>query len=214
MLYNPNEYEKFRNVIYGKNKVDLPRYPYNLYLDVEPYHKRQRTSYHEAHLGLNTDLPYGDDIIEGLTFAVNKLPPMPRMAVVSIYINEKTKTQTARDMYPDESLKTAIGHVNASLKRAFSDLVKPPLIGYIKYGKNGYDQIIKRQQNSDCSKDTLPIERAGLSTRVTNALKRGHIDTKGMLIYIVENAPEKLDMIPGIGTTAKREINKMLTNNN
>jgi hypothetical protein len=67
---------------------------------------------------------------------------MPRMAIVSIYINEKTKTQTARDMYPDESLKTAIKHINASLKRAFTDLIKPPLIGYIKYGKNGYDQII------------------------------------------------------------------------
>ena len=206
MLYSAVEYKKFENIIYGKDKTQKPKYPYNLYLALEPVYKRRNYKKHEPYLGLNAIPPYSEDIIEGLNFAIQGLTTVSRLLIVKMFMNGESAVNIAHELYPDEYEETANKLFKKALAKALNELADEKLIHYIEYGKKGNEQRLRQYKDFIKTQNNEPIETINISIRSIHALKRNNINTVGELIGIMKTSPEYIHRIAGIGNKSWSEI--------
>ena len=75
-----------------------------------------------------------DDMIAGLEYAISTLPPRDQRVIRLRYGEKMTRTAIGKEFdVTGERIRTVEG-------RAMIKLRRPPLLGYIKYGKVGYEK--------------------------------------------------------------------------
>lgn len=109
------------------------------------------------------------DMIEGLEYAISTLPPRDQKIIRMRYAEKMTFTAIGKEFdVTGERIRT-VEH------RALIRLHRPPLIGYIKYGKLGYEEHCakieeERKKRYDEEKYQIRIINMDMPIRVQNRL--------------------------------------------
>lgn len=117
-----------------------------------------------------------EDMIEGLEYAISTLPPRDQEVIRMRYAEKMTFVAIGQRFdVTGERIRT-VEH------RAIIRLLRPPLLGYIKYGKQGFvDHCAKiKEQKAQAYKEDkyqLTIQQLDLSVRAHNRLIAAGYDT-------------------------------------
>lgn len=110
-----------------------------------------------------------DDMIAGLEYAISTLPPRDQRVIRLRYGEKMTRTAIGKEFdVTGERIRTVEG-------RAMIKLRRPPLLGYIKYGKVGYEKRCaeieaERKKNYDEAKYQTEISTWDIPVRAQNRL--------------------------------------------
>ena len=141
----------------------------------EPYPKNLISAINE-HGWRNTELPtenISTIMLEGLQYSISCLNEREQLVIRLRYQERRTLSAIGIE------LAVTGERVRSLDSKILRKLASPPLLGYIKYGKDAYEQLLahaeeKLQQKYKNDKLQLPIEDIGLTVRSFNCLiKRG-----------------------------------------
>ena len=108
-------------------------------------------------------------MIAGLEYAISTLPPRDQRVIRLRYGEKMTRTAIGKEFdVTGERIRTVEG-------RAMIKLRRPPLLGYIKYGKVGYEKRCaefeaERKKNYDEAKYQTEISTWDIPVRAQNRL--------------------------------------------
>ena len=110
-----------------------------------------------------------DDMITGLEYAISTLPPRDQRVIRLRYGEKMTRSAIGKEFdVTGERIRTVES-------RAMIKLRRPPLLGYIKYGKVGYEKRCaefdaERKKNYDEAKYQTEISTWDIPVRAQNRL--------------------------------------------
>ena len=152
------------------------------------------------------ELPIEDvteDIHNGLIYAISQMSERDQAILRMRFEEHRTQTEIA------EILGVSKSRIGSLEYKAVRLLCKPPLLGYLKYGKECYEKRIKDFEAEKMAKgfsaETLntPISEFDFSIHVENALTRAGYVTLGDIVHLTE---EQLMSIKNIGRKEGQEI--------
>ena len=143
-----------------------------------------------------------EDMVAGLEYALSTLPPRDQKVVEMRYAQKMTYTAIAIEFdVTSERIRTLE-------RRSIAKLHHPPLIGYIKYGKQGYVERCKRieaekEKRYDEDKYLRRISELNISVRPINRLiAKGYETVKD----IVELTEDEIVSIKDLGKKSIVEV--------
>ena len=149
-----------------------------------------------------------EDMVAGLEYALSTLPPRDQKVIELRYAQKMTYTAIAKEFdVTGERIRT-LEH------RSIARLHHPPLIGYIKYGKQGYDERCKKialEKERRYSEDKYQrrISELNISVRPINRLiAKGYETVKD----IVELTEDEIISIKDLGKKSIVEVAVELEN--
>ena len=143
-----------------------------------------------------------EDICAGVDYAIDMLSDREKEMLRMRYIERKTQAKIGQ-VYG--ITKTAVGSTEA---KAIYKLCRAPLLGYLKYGKNAYEDKCKRIEKekqigiSDEARNTH-ISELEFSIRIENALIRAGYFTVKDIACLTE---QQIFDIKNLGKKEYREI--------
>ena len=143
-----------------------------------------------------------EDQIKGLEYALSKLTERERQILHLRYQEHKTLKAIG------EIIGVTSERIRSQESRAIFRLASPPLLGYTKYGKDAYEQLIavKKAEKEKEYKErgfNIPLEELDLSVRAFNNLKKIGCDT---VADIVELTEDKILSVSSLGKKTRIEI--------
>lgn len=143
-----------------------------------------------------------EDMVAGLEYALSTLPPRDQKVVEMRYAQKMTYTAIAIEFDVTSERIRTLEH------RSIAKLHHPPLIGYIKYGKQGYVERCKRieaekEKRYDEDKYLRRISELNISVRPINRLiAKGYETVKD----IVELTEDEIVSIKDLGKKSIVEV--------
>ena len=143
-----------------------------------------------------------EDMVAGLEYALSTLPPRDQKIVQLRYAQKMTYTAIAIEFDVTSERIRTLEH------RSIAKLHHPPLIGYIKYGKQGYVERCKRieaekEKRYDEDKYLRRISELNISVRPINRLiAKGYETVKD----IVELTEDEIVSIKDLGKKSIVEV--------
>lgn len=153
-----------------------------------------------------TYLTLSDDMQKGLDYVLSTLTERERL-VIKLRFEDKAIYEIG-----GKSLNITKERFKQILSKAIRKMANPTRFNYIKYGLDGYNQILAEQakerkiilHKSDEFKKQ-GIEHLGLSARAYNSLKRAEINSIEQLINLIECNDWHLN-IRNLGNKSAQEI--------
>ena len=147
-----------------------------------------------------------DDKLEGLDYALSELTERERQILFLRYQERKTLKEIG------EIIGVTAERIRSQELRAIYRLRKPPLLGYIKYGKIAFEQRIaarKAEKEKEYNERgfNIPLEELDLSVRAFNNLKKIGCDTVADVVDLTE---EKIISVNSLGVKTRTEIAQRL----
>ncbi len=110
-----------------------------------------------------------EDMIDGLEYAISTLPPRDQEVIRMRYVEKMTYVAIGKSFDVSGERIRTLEH------RSIVKLHRPPLLGYIKYGKQGYEERcakVKEEKDRAYKEDKyqLSIHELDLSIRAHNRL--------------------------------------------
>ena len=143
-----------------------------------------------------------EDMVAGLEYALSTLPPRDQKVIEMRYAHKMTYTAIAKEFdVTGERIRT-LEH------RSISKLHHPPLIGYIKYGKQEYEErckkiALEKEQRYSENKYQRRISDLNISVRPINRLiAKGYETVKD----IVELTEDEIVSIKDLGKKSIVEV--------
>ena len=143
-----------------------------------------------------------EDMVAGLEYALSTLPPRDQKVVEMRYAQKMTYTAIAIEF------DVTVERIRTLEHRSIARLHHPPLIGYIKYGKQGYVERCKRieaekEKRYDEDKYLRRISELNISVRPINRLiAKGYETVKD----IVELTEDEIVSIKDLGKKSIVEV--------
>ena len=143
-----------------------------------------------------------EDMVTGLEYALSTLPPRDQKIVQLRYAQKMTYTAIAKEF------DVTVERIRTLEHRSIARLHHPPLIGYIKYGKQGYVERCKRieaekEKRYDEDKYLRRISELNISVRPINRLiAKGYETVKD----IVELTEDEIVSIKDLGKKSIAEV--------
>ena len=143
-----------------------------------------------------------EDMVAGLEYALSTLPPRDQKIVQLRYAQKMTYTAIAKEF------DVTVERIRTLEHRSIARLHHPPLIGYIKYGKQGYVERCKRieaekEKRYDEDKYLRRISELNISVRPINRLiAKGYETVKD----IVELTEDEIVSIKDLGKKSIVEV--------
>ena len=143
-----------------------------------------------------------EDMVTGLEYALSTLPPRDQKIVQLRYAQKMTYTAIAKEF------DVTVERIRTLEHRSIARLHHPPLIGYIKYGKQGYVERCKRieaekEKRYDEDKYLRRISELNISVRPINRLiAKGYETVKD----IVELTEDEIVSIKDLGKKSIVEV--------
>ena len=155
----------------------------------------------KTHFEFVADIPT-EDQIKGLEYALSQLTERERQILQLRYQERKTLKAIG------DIIGVTPERIRSQESRAIFRLVKPPLLGYIKYGKVAFEQILaerKAEKEKEYNERgfNIPLEELDLSVRAFNNLKKIGCDT---VADVVELTDEKILSVSSLGKKTRTEI--------
>ena len=172
-------------------------YPKNLILSI------QVTAVHEIQLPIE-DIT--DDIKAGLDYALSKLSEREQEIVRLRY----------QERLPLREIGLAIGVTTERIRslgdRILRKLREPRVLGYIKYGKYGYEALVAQREEEKRKADVsnqlqMNLEELDLTIRSFNCLKKRGCNTVGDIVKLTE---EEIIETKNLGRKSMIEIAEKL----
>ena len=147
-----------------------------------------------------------EDQIVGLEYALSQLTERERQILSMRYQERKTLKQIG------EVIGVTGERIRSQEHRGIYRLRKPPLLGYIKYGKAAYEKLIdekkaKKEKEYNERGFNIPLEELDFTVRAFNNLKKIGCDT---VADIVDLSEEKILSVNSLGVKARIEIAQKL----
>lgn len=179
-----------------KTKILREEYPLNLMKAMEAA---------KNHFEFIADTPT-EDQLEGLEYALTQLTERERQILFLRYQERKTLREIG------EIIGVTQERIRSQESRAIFRLAKPPLLGYIKYGKVAFEQRIaarKAEKEKEYNERgfNIPLEELDLSVRAFNNLKKIGCDTVADAVDLTE---EKILSVNSLGVKTRTEIAQRL----
>lgn len=146
----------------------------------------------------NTQIPVDnitEDMVAGLDYAISLLPPRDQRIIRMRYAEKMTFAAIAKEFDVTSERIRTLEH------RSLCNLRRPPLLGYIKYGKQAYEErIVKAREEKERiykeDKYQIRIDKLDLSVRAENRLiAKGYVIVKD----IVELTEDEIIQIKAFG---------------
>lgn len=143
-----------------------------------------------------------EDMVAGLEYALSTLPPRDQKIVQLRYAQKMTYTAIAKEF------DVTVERIRTLEHRSIARLHHPPLIGYIKYGKQGYVERCKiieaeKEKRYDENKYLRRISDLNISVRPINRLiAKGYETVKD----IVELTEDEIVSIKDLGKKSIVEV--------
>ncbi len=178
----------------NKRKILAEEYPRNLLLslaDISLYTK-----------GIPTE-HITEDEKEGLAYSISTLSKQEQ-AILRMRFQERKTLREIGDLigYTGE-------RVRVLEQNALSWLLTPPYLDYIRYGKQGYAEILtQKEDKGDQFNDKTPLDELGISRRSLNSLKKKGYVTVADILPLKE---KEITSIRNLGSSSIIEIAETLT---
>lgn len=143
-----------------------------------------------------------DDVMDGLTHALSTLTEREQRILQLRYQERKTLREIG------EAFGVTTEAIRSQEHKALRKLRNPPRLGYIKYGKKGFEKRIaeRRAEHERAFKERgfkIPIDELDLSVRAFNSLVRKNCATVEDMISLTT---EDIESINNLGPKTKEEI--------
>ena len=163
-----------RNILKAAFKEPYPR---NLFLTLA------------ADKWFNVQIPVDnitEDMVAGLEYALSTLPPRDQKVVEMRYAQKMTYTAIAKEFDVTSERIRTLEH------RSIAKLHHPPLIGYIKYGKQAFEERCRRieaekEKHYDEDKYLRRISDLNISVRPINRLIAKGYETVKDIVELTED---------------------------
>ena len=179
-----------------KTQILREDYPLNLFKAIEAEKTQFQFSIEEITA----------DKLEGLEYALTELTEREMQILFLRYQERKTLKEIG------EIIGVTAERIRSQELRAIYRLRKPPLLGYIKYGKVACEQLIatrKAEKEKEYNERgfNIPLEELDLSVRAFNNLKKIGCDTVADVVDLTE---EKILSVNSLGVKTRTEIAQRL----
>ena len=143
-----------------------------------------------------------EDQREGLEYALSQLTERERQILCLRYQERKTLKAIG------DIIGVTPERIRSQESRAIFRLAKPPLLGYIKYGKVAFEQLIaerKAEKEKEYNERgfNIPLEELDFSVRAFNNLKKIGCDT---VADVVDLTDEQILSVSSLGKKTRTDI--------